>query len=524
MTTLSIESNIFKAKKAIRSKFQHVMESRQQKEVTMEKPSKPSNHQAPPQRNVFETFFNGRARRTMSFVRSKQQGKLVGVQDRAAKSPTLGDRFFSLPVELQLNIVNMLFFFDLLHLRQTSKKFRELTMQHESHIVRHHIDMCVPKHITKLYPPPANNTPTLSYLTDLAYKQRVSTQLAQVLANQIVKEMMGSRQQRAMTKDANQYVIRHLQLGTSPLIFALFHFLETYRERKLEHLLEGDLNYSTERPSTILNSISHERNMALQSEILKHYPDDLLLQYHQMYHLLLHMLIRRLSPSRMPFGLRTISRWSSQRPSNEAFAKVLVLGGIREVWEIYKIKGYSNRRKALDKYLKKLDSDKMQHSTTINSHTESSSAAEANISVPRGLPGRGPSLEIPSKVARLEVDELMDVWTPAAEERLLSRAIVTSLDEVGCCGHFVSQLLGNTADTDNEEDGEDSEDEDDSGDDAPNNPGAGNGIHYTGGATSGQENTWDGADIHEEQEQDDDDDDDDSSFGDDEGAGGSSSA
>ncbi|KAI5842475.1 hypothetical protein DFP73DRAFT_100802 [Morchella snyderi] len=519
MTTISTESNIDRAKKAIRSKFQHVMESRQQqKTIAMEKP-KPSNRQDSPQRKVFEAFFNGRARRTLCFVRSKQQGKSSGVRDEAVKIPTLGNRFFSLPVELQLGIVNMLFFFDLLNLRQTSKKFRNLTIQHESHIVRHHINMWVPKHIIELYPPPANNTPTLSYLTDLAYKQRVSTQLAQVLANQIVKEMMGGRHQRAMTKDANNFVISQLRTGTSPLIFALFHFLETYRERKLEHLLEGDLN-AAERSSTILSHLSHEKNMALQSEILKIYPDDRLLQVHQMYHLLLHMLIRRLSPARMPFGLRTISRWSSQRPTNEAFAKVLVLGGIREVWELYRIKGYSNRRKALEKYLKKLDSDKMQHSTPLNDHAESSSATGASKSVPRSFPGRGPSLDIPSKVARLDVDELMDVWTPAAEERLLSREIVTSLDEVGCCGLFVAQLLGSNVETDNEEDGEDSEDEDDSGDDTPG-PGAADGIHYTGGSTSAQDNGWDGGDLHEEQEHDDDDDD--GSFADDEGAEGSSS-
>lgn len=413
-------------------------------------------------------------------------------------------------MELQLNIVNLLFFFDLLSLRKTSRDFRDLTILHESHIVRHHISMWVPKHIIKLYPPSICVPPTLNYLTDLAYKQRVSTQLAMALANQVVKEMMGSRQQRLMTKEANDYIVNQLRLGMAPLIFALFHFLETYRERKLEHLLETDC-IGDEGPSTLLNPLSHEKNMALQSDILRHYPDDLLLQVHQMYHLLLHLLIRRLSPATLPFGLRTLGRWNSQRPTNQAFAKVLVLGGIREVWELYKIKGYGNRRKALEKYLKKLDSSKKQCSTPSSKRwVEGPLPVGASRSTARitPAPGRGPSLDIPAKLARLDVDELMDVWTPAAEERLLSREIVGSLDEVGCCGQFVSQLLGSMAESDNEDDGDeaDSDDEDDSGDDVAG-PAVG-GIHYVGGTTGGEDSFWDD-DLNEEED----------SFGDDEGEG-----
>jgi exonuclease I len=85
MTTISTESNIDRAKKAIRSKFQHVMESRQQQKTIATGKSKPSNRQESPQRKVFETFFNGRARRALCFVRSKQQEKLAGVQDEVVK-------------------------------------------------------------------------------------------------------------------------------------------------------------------------------------------------------------------------------------------------------------------------------------------------------------------------------------------------------------------------------------------------------------------------------------------------------
>lgn len=378
--------------------------------------------------------------------------------------------------------------------------------------------MWVPTRITKLYPPPTVVPPKLTYLTDLAYKQRVSTELALALANQIVKEMMGSGQSRSrrMTKEENVFVLNQLQLGMAPLIFALFHFLETYRERKLEHLLEIDCAAG---PSKMPDPLSHETNMAIQSEILKHYPDELLLQVHQMYHLLLHLLLRRLNPVVLPFGVRTLGRWNAQRPTNQAFAKLLVLGGIREVWELYRIKGYSRRRRALNKYLKKLDSGEKTRSYPKSSYTPELISTTASGSAGRTVPGRGPSLDIPSKLARLDVDELMDVWTPAAEERLLSREIVGSLDEVGCCGQFVSQLLGSTAESDESDDGDEegSEDGDDSGDDAATQAVAG--MHYIGG-TTGDDSAWEDDELTEEEH---DDDDDGGSFGDDEQVGTSNS-
>lgn len=378
--------------------------------------------------------------------------------------------------------------------------------------------MWVPTRITKLYPPPTAVPPKLAYLTDLAYKQRVSTKLALALANQIVKEMMGSGQSRSMrmTKEENTFVLNQLQLGMAPLIFALFHFLETYRERKLEHLLQIDC---TAGPSEMLGSLPHEKNMAIQSEILKHYPDELLLQVHQMYHLLLHLLLRRLNPVVLPFGVRTLGRWNTQRPTNQAFAKLLVLGGIREVWELYRIKGYYRRRGALDKYLKKLDSGEKTRSCPKSCHTFEMTSTVASGSTSRTVPGRGPSLDMPAKLARLDVDELMDVWTPAAEERLLSREIVRSLDEVGCCGQFVSQLLGSAAESDESDDGDEegSEDEDDSGDDIAIPGGAG--MHYIGGATGGSDSVWDDDNLTEEEYGDDYE----GSFGDNEGVGDSSS-
>ena len=427
-------------------------------------------------------------------------------------SRSLGDLFFGLPVELQLEVVNKLFFFDLLSLRRTSQKFRELTMQNESHIVRHHIGQWVPLHITKLYPPPTDVPPTLGYLTDLAYKQRVSTHLALSLARQIVKEMMGGRQSRRMSKEATVYVLNQLRLGMAPLIFALFHFFETYRTRRLECLL-GDNDHDS---ATVgLDHLPLVDKMRLQGDIISQYPDNLLLQVHQMYHLLLHLFMRRMSSPSFSVQ-RTLGCWTRQRPPNQAFAKVLILGGIKEVWHIYRIKGYSRRRKALDKYLRKLDMER-----ACPPKCKSGSKARATTT---SRQSKGPSIPLNlditalsrpyynhppppplSKLASLDVDDLTQLWTPAAEQRLIFGGIVSSLEEVRCCGQFVSQLLGGVTESDDEDDadGDDSEDDsDDSADDEVSPtlaPGGGN-THYSNTLLS-SDSSWDDELAEEEEEE-----------------------
>ncbi|KAG0126890.1 hypothetical protein HOY82DRAFT_91828 [Tuber indicum] len=487
MSVVSIESSIDRAKKLVRSKIRSMMDECKIRKFAMELHSGLSCYTARESgyREVLRM-----ARKTISFLRPGQRAAAPtrGGTITSKGSRSLGALFFGLPVELQLEVVNKLCFFDLLSLRRTSQKFRELTMHNESHIVRHHIGQWVPLHITKLYPPPTDVPPTLGYLTDLAYKQRVSTHLALSLARQIVKEMMGGRQSRRMSKEATVYVLNQLRLGMAPLIFALFHFFETYRTRRLEHLWGNDDHDSSMAGLDPLSSLADK--MRLQGDIISQYPDNLLLQVHQMYHLLLHLFMRRMS-SPSPSVQRTLGCWTRQRPPNQAFAKVLILGGIKEVWHIYRIKGFCRRRKALDKYLRKLDAERTRppkrksrskaRATTSQQNKGSSIPPNLDITAPPHSDYNHPP---PPPLSKLDVDDLTQLWTPAAEHRLIFGGIVGSLEEVRCCGQFVSQLLGGVIESDDEEDdadGDDSEDDsDDSADDEASPvlaPGGGNTVY-----------------------------------------------
>lgn len=326
--------------------------------------------------------------------------------------------FFAIPTELQLEIILNLSLEDIIHLRQTSRAFAHLIQDHEAHIVKQYLKKRMPKDISLLFPLPTTSQPSLRFLQDLTYRQTVSDELALLLARRIVKEMgHGHRlRQSEINLKLIQYVIGQLQIAFSPLILAVFHFFETYQSRKAHNIKEAPQSEprGTPQPS---------KNRELQAAIMLQYPDDLLLKIHQMYHLLLHLFTRRLTPTTPWFLPRQIGGWNHThpgglQPSEDSLAKLLVLGGVPEVLRIYKMTGHGKRRKALEKFVRTLDQEK----TGVTG--EQSNGGTVNTST------------------SMQTDQLEDIWVPVAEEQLLGRGVVTNLESIKCCGEFVSQLLG----------------------------------------------------------------------------------
>ncbi|KAF8423866.1 hypothetical protein EV426DRAFT_563101 [Tirmania nivea] len=332
---------------------------------------------------------------------------------RSPRQP-LSSLFFALPTELQLEVINNLSLNDITRLRQTSQAFLHLIQDNEAHIVKQYIKRWMPKYISILFPTPTTEPATLKFLQDVTYRREVSDQLAEFLARRIVKEMgHGVRMRRqSINPKLIEYVVERLESGFSPLILTVFHFLETYHVRKVQEISgTGPFDAST----------LESKEFQIQSDIMSQYPDWLLLRVHQMYHLLLHLFTRRLT--KQPFSFfRQIARWNhiqpgGIRPADETFAKVLLQGGIPEVLRIYKIKGKGQRRKALDKYVKMLDTQD-QSEPPMKHHGEIIKA---------GIP--------------INIDQLSQIWVPAAEKQILSRGIVQRLESIKCCGEFVAELL-----------------------------------------------------------------------------------
>lgn len=331
----------------------------------------------------------------------------------------LSFRFYTLPIELQLEIIDNLTLNDIIRLRQTSRAFSHLIQNHEGHIVKQYIRRRMPKYISILFPLPTAEAQTLKFLKDVTYRREASDHLADLLARRIVKEMGRGNRMRAepIQPSVIEYVVEQLKIGFSPLILAVFHFLETYHVRKAQEITGTE------------SSTREERAQKIQSDIMLQYPDWLLLKVHQMYHLLLHLFTRRMK-QRPFFFFRSMNRWNhtppgTKRPSDPSLAKILLFGGIPEVLRIYKIKGVSQRNKSMDKYLRRLDSNN-NTDLSMNHHG--------------GLVKGGMSID---------ADELGQIWVPAAEKQILSRGIVPNLESIRCCGEFVAELLGDEFNTEN---------------------------------------------------------------------------
>lgn len=272
----------------------------------------------------------------------------------------------------------------------------------------------MPKLISTLFPLPTTEPPTLKFLYNVSYRWEVSDVLADVLARRIVKEMGGTSRmkKRPVSPEIIVYVVERLRAKFCPLILAIYHFLETYHSRKQEFTRAGVAGLNSRR----------EKELEMQSHIMKQYPDCLLLQIHQMFHLLLHLLTRRFTEPAWYLS-RPIGRWThtpggGSRPSEESFAQLLLLGGIPQVLRLYLIKGQRARSKALNKYLGSLHMERDMEGP-IRRHG-------------RLLNNRKP----------IDIDVLGDIWVPAAETHLLVRRLVFNLDNIRCCGEFVAELLG----------------------------------------------------------------------------------
>jgi hypothetical protein len=341
--------------------------------------------------------------------------------------------------------------YDLLNLRHSSRSFRQLTIDHESYLVSAYIRTSVPLYVLRLFPPP-KKIPTLHYVVELTAKQKISTSLAYHLAEQIWKEMIGRRQRRSMEREIKERMVKRLRRGMAALVLTLMHFFETYTMRKLQRL--GNSSQDS------ISILSAEKNMVIQSDIMSQYPDSMLLSLHQMFHLLLHLFFRRMTPSSLPI-VRALRRWTPLCPPGDSFAKVFVFGGIKQVWRLYRMKGYGKRRRALNKYVKTVDVERVQCLGRLSATDISSGTAVKGSTSTGKVTNLGNKSSI-KKLAPLDVDDLLNLWTPAAEERLLSRDIVQDLDEVGCCGRFVALLLMGPEDEEDEdeEDDEDYEEED----------------------------------------------------------------
>jgi hypothetical protein len=318
-----------------------------------------------------------------------------------------------------------------------------LTSAHETYLTNSYIRTSVPVYLLRLYPGSSGEVggvggvggnSTFKYLLTLHSKQSTSSSLSSALAKQILKEMLPPIERMRLDKEIKKQMIGRLRRRMAPLVLTLGHFFDSYHQ-------SASPSTATTASAIETDSVSVEQDStARQKLIMETYPDSLFPHIHQMFALLLRLFYKRMT-SRAPL----LRRWNL---SVDSFARLLVSGGLKEVDRIYRIQGYWRRIWEMRRWLKGLE--KESRARMDNGKGERTKGA-GGMERERRESGE-------SKVG-MGQEDLLALWTPAAEERLLQRGMVEDLEEVGCCGRFVGMLL--EEDSEEEGDGDEEEGDDD---------------------------------------------------------------
>lgn len=184
----------------------------------------------------------------------------------------------------------------------------------------------------------------------------------------------------------------------------------------------------------------------IEKRIIDSYNPKQLLQVHQMYKLLLAAFVRKLRPPSYAGRLeRSLRGWSKTPASQDDIAKVLLLGGIREVKRIIEVKTYAARRTALDEFIGGLTLSKGDEITRSNGVVSeppialSSSPALVANSVERFVTAFLNEENL-SEIAH-SFPELREIWSRTAETILLEKKVINSVYEVPTMREFIESLM-----------------------------------------------------------------------------------
>ncbi len=250
----------------------------------------------------------------------------------------MSELFLALPNELQAQIIAPLPIHTILVLRLVSKSFHALVTENESTIARYHAAYSLPNYAVRLYPIPDPSDINLHYICGVWHRLHVASKLSIRITDWAVKEIFLKKTEAELREF--ELHIQRMRLRLTPLVFTIFHFFETYRDLHVKHLASGGIPLRYQ--AFTLNPI--------ECQIMAMYDDKTLLKVHQVFPLVMASFSRRLRPPSYIGGLeRAIKGYiKGAAPSQEVYASILAIGGLRQAERFWETKGYNARRAAVD--------------------------------------------------------------------------------------------------------------------------------------------------------------------------------
>ena len=255
------------------------------------------------------------------------------------RSIPFDELFLGLPTELQIQVIASLPLSDILNLRLASRAWHTMVTVNEGPIVRYQLDHNIPAYAKRLYPPDYSNL-NFHYLCGLWHRLHVAAKLSYFICEWVTKEIFlrntdAQKQEFAPRKE-------RMRRRLIPLLFTIYHFFETYRDRHIQYLIDHDGRGLQQTPYTY---------NPIEVDIMNMYDDRTLLQVHQVFPLVVASFCRRLRPpSYVGRVERSIRGYLREKPTDEVHVAALCVGGLRQVERFWEIKGYNHRVGAVDNW------------------------------------------------------------------------------------------------------------------------------------------------------------------------------
>ena len=265
---------------------------------------------------------------------------MVLIQSRANR---LGELFFAMPNEIQVQILCYLDTFDILSLRITSKKVLEI-LETSSFVISRVVlrngrleDETI--YLEEIYRPltPVVN---LDHFLQMMHRERIVLKMVSTIADYVQVKIykVKSASRRSLFAPSRSCMERRLKAS----VFIIYHFLEQLRADLLCHM-EKQCNGSKDSPAD-----SGSVDIEIQTRIINGYPEDMLLPAFQFYRIMVSAYRQKLRPPTYAGTIeRKIRGWDRTPASDADVAQVLIYGGMEEVLKIMLYPTYGARLQAL---------------------------------------------------------------------------------------------------------------------------------------------------------------------------------
>jgi hypothetical protein len=257
---------------------------------------------------------------------------------------------------------------------------------------------------------------------------------------------------------------RMIERFTTPA-WIIYHFLETYRKEILSSITppatsilsaaswspwsspQQQSSPTTAADLGICQSCSH-----LQCSIIAQYPIDDLLPTYQFFKIMLSAFRQKLRPPTYAGSIeRRLRGWNRGAASDDEMTKVLILGGMREVYHIMKGPKFMSRLAEMQRFITRVDGSipvALPASTRTAPDEPKASVARPRTPMMKAL-DEPEGLVLENMMFLLQSQSLPHapnaLWLPGARSRILKAAIVAGTVEtqwaIPDCFTFIQDII-----------------------------------------------------------------------------------